>query len=154
MHFLVMILKRSSKERREPITTLPMLSGKLYVINSPDLIQSALRNNDISFDPFILESSQAMWGLSNNAMASISNKTNLRGGMQIIHSTLGGESLHKLNVSSLNRLISYLNKVEPGQTATVRNAFIWLRDILTDASATALFGDKNPITIDKMHLLW
>ncbi|RGP67299.1 7-alpha-hydroxycholest-4-en-3-one 12-alpha-hydroxylase [Fusarium sporotrichioides] len=142
------------KQRREPIATLPMLNGKLYVINSPDLIQSALRNNDISFVPFILESSQAMWGLSDNAMASISVEANLKGGMQLIHSTLGGESLHKLNGNSLSRFMTYLNRVKPGQTHQVTDTYLWLRDMLTDASATALFGSKNPITVDKMHLVW
>ncbi|GKU04415.1 7-alpha-hydroxycholest-4-en-3-one 12-alpha-hydroxylase [Fusarium langsethiae] len=142
------------KQRREAIATLPMLNGKLYVINSPDLIQAALRNNDISFTPFILESSKAMWGLSDNVMASISIEANLKGGMQLIHSTLGGESLHKLNGNSLSRFMTYLNRVEPGQTKQVAHTYLWLRDMLTDASATALFGSKNPITVDKMHLVW
>ncbi|PTD02181.1 25-hydroxycholesterol 7-alpha-hydroxylase [Fusarium culmorum] len=142
------------KERKEPIVTLPMLNGKLYVINSPDLIQAALRNNDISFTPFILESSKAMWGLSENAMASISDLANLKGGMQIIHSTLGGESLHKLNISSLSRFMTYLNRVKPGENIGIADTYIWLRDMLTDASATAVYGPKNPITVDKMHLVW
>ncbi|UZP37012.1 hypothetical protein NXS19_004828 [Fusarium pseudograminearum] len=142
------------KERKEPIVTLPMLNGKLYVINSPDLIQAALRNNDISFTPFILESSKAMWGLSDNAMASISDLANLKGGMQIIHSTLGGESLHKLNISSLSKFMTYLNRVKAGGTLGIADTYTWLRDMLTDASATAVYGPKNPITVDKMHLVW
>ncbi|RGP61326.1 7-alpha-hydroxycholest-4-en-3-one 12-alpha-hydroxylase [Fusarium longipes] len=142
------------KDRAEPIATLPMLNGKLYVINSPDLIHSALRNNEISFGPFILETSKAMWGLSDNAMASISVEANLKGGMQLIHSTLGGESLHKLNVNSLSRFMTYLNRIRPDETHVVDDTYIWLRDMLTDASATALFGAKNPITVDKMNLVW
>ncbi|QPC69441.1 hypothetical protein HYE68_000193 [Fusarium pseudograminearum] len=126
------------KQRKEPIVTLPMLNGKLYVINSPDLIHAALRNNDISFTPFILESSKAMWGLSDNAMASISDLTNLKGGMQIIHSTLGGESLHKLNISSLSKFMTYLNRVKAGGTLGIADTYTWLRDMLTDASATAV----------------
>ncbi|KAL3600141.1 hypothetical protein FPOAC2_04372 [Fusarium poae] len=142
------------KGHKEPIATIPILNGKLYVINSPDLIQSALRNNDISFTPFILESSKAMWGLSDNAMASISVEANLKGGMQLIHSTLGGESLHKLNGNSLSRFMTYLNRVKPREMHEVADTYIWLRDMLTDASATAVFGSKNPITADKMHLVW
>jgi hypothetical protein len=95
-----------------------------------------------------------MWGLSDNAMASISVEANLKGGMQLIHSTLGGENLHKLNVSSLSRFMTYLNRIKPGETHQVTNTYTWLRDMLTDASATALFGVKNPITVDKMHLVW
>ncbi|RKL04783.1 hypothetical protein BFJ71_g3564 [Fusarium oxysporum] len=145
---------RLFKERRMPICTLPMLNGKVYIINSPDLIQSALKNNDISFDPFLVEFSKAMWGLSQNAGDLISDKEYLKTGLSIIQSTLMGEPLHRLNLSALTRLMTYLNPIRPGEELDAPDAFIWLRDILTDATATALFGAKNPLTVDKAHLMW
>ncbi|KAM5374561.1 hypothetical protein ACJA88_008026 [Fusarium oxysporum] len=145
---------RLFKERRMPICTLPMLNGKVYIINSPDLIQSALKNNDISFDPFLVEFSKAMWGLSQNAGDLISDKEYLKTGLSIIQSTLMGEPLHRLNLSALTRLMTYLNPIRPGEELDAPDVFIWLRDILTDATATALFGAKNPLTVDKAHLMW
>ncbi|KAK2673854.1 Cytochrome P450 superfamily [Fusarium oxysporum f. sp. vasinfectum] len=144
---------RLFKERRMPICTLPMLNGKVYIINSPDLIQSALKNNDISFDPFLVEFSKAMWGLSQNAGDLISDKEYLKTGLSIIQSTLMGEPLHRLNLSALTRLMTYLNPIKPGGALEAPDVFIWLRDILTDATATALFGVKNPLTVGKAHLM-
>ncbi|KAF9777145.1 hypothetical protein IL306_004571 [Fusarium sp. DS 682] len=145
---------RLFKDRKVPICTLPMLNGKVYVINSPDLIQSALKNNDISFDPFLIGFSKALWGLSQNAADSIADKANLKGGLTIIHSTLMGEPLHRLNLNALTRLMTYVNPIRPGEALDVPDVYIWLRDILTDATMTALFGKKNPLTVDKAHYLW
>ncbi|KAF4441573.1 7-alpha-hydroxycholest-4-en-3-one 12-alpha-hydroxylase [Fusarium austroafricanum] len=142
---------RLFKEHRLPICTLPMLNGKIYVINSPDLIQAALRNNDISFDPFLIEFSKAMWGLSKNAVGLISNDDYLKEGLSLIHSSLTGEPLYELNISALTCLMSYLNRI---QVLRKPDVFDWLRDILTDASATALFGEKNTLTVEHSHLLW
>ncbi|KAM0248909.1 hypothetical protein ACHAP5_003116 [Fusarium lateritium] len=145
---------RLFKERPLPICTLPMLNGKLYVINSPDLIQSALRNNDISFDPFILEFSVSMWGISKHAAKCIEDGENMMGGLSVIHTNVMGEPLHRLNLSSLTRLTTYLNRIQPRENIHVPDISVWLRDILTDATATALFGEKNPLTLENSELLW
>lgn len=49
------LYRRLYRDNSLPICTLPMLNGKLYVINSPNLISSAMRSKDLSFDPFVLE---------------------------------------------------------------------------------------------------
>ncbi|KAG5664970.1 hypothetical protein KAF25_008704 [Fusarium avenaceum] len=145
---------RLFKERPLPISTLPVLNGKLYVINSPDLIHSALRNNDISFDPFLLEFSVSMWGISKNAAKCIENRENMNGGLNIIHANTMGEPVHRLNIGSLTRLMSYINRIKPQENFDVPDVSIWLRDVLTDATATALYGEENPLTMEKSELLW
>ncbi|KAF5676132.1 7-alpha-hydroxycholest-4-en-3-one 12-alpha-hydroxylase [Fusarium heterosporum] len=145
---------RLFKDSQMPICTLPVLNGKLYVINAPDLIQSALRNNDISFDPFLVEFSVGMWGLSENAANCIKDETNLKGGLTIIHTTLMGEPLYRLTLNSLRALMAHLNRIEPHETLNIPDVFMWLRDIVTQTTATALFGEKNPITLDDSELLW
>ncbi|KAF4332089.1 7-alpha-hydroxycholest-4-en-3-one 12-alpha-hydroxylase [Fusarium beomiforme] len=145
---------RLFKNHRMPICTLPMLNGKLYIINSPDLIQSALKNNDISFDPFIIESAKGLWGLSQNSVDHIADEDNKKAGLTIIHSTLMGEPLHRINLSALTRLMTYINPSKTKEALEAPDVFVWLRDILTDATTTALLGEKNPLTADKAHLLW
>ena len=60
-HLIAMARQKSSfyrhlyRERRLPICTLPVLNGKLYVINSPSLISAAMRSKDLSFVPFSVE---------------------------------------------------------------------------------------------------
>jgi hypothetical protein len=131
-----------------------VLNGKLYVINSPDLIQSALRNNDISFDPFLLEFSVSMWGISKNAAKCIEDEENLKGGLSVIHTNITGEPLHRISLSSLARSMTSLNRIQPQENLDVPDISVWLRDVLTDATATALYGEKNPLTLEYSKLLW
>ncbi len=67
---LVLILVRS-KESGLPIATLPMLSGRMYSIWSPDLIHAALRSKALSFEPFMKEFAQPVLGISEDAFAPI-----------------------------------------------------------------------------------
>ncbi|KAK7429792.1 hypothetical protein QQZ08_003637 [Neonectria magnoliae] len=135
-----------------PICTLPMLNGKLYVINSPSLIQSALRNNDISFDPFLTEFSKGMFGQDDRQIAIVDRV--MKEVLDIVHSTLLGEPLHKLNTTTLKLLMKPLNFMQPNASVQVPNAFLWIRDNTTEAITTALFGEKNPITAEHVHHLW
>lgn len=38
-----------------PICTLPTLQGKIYLINSPDLISAAFKARTLGFDPNLLK---------------------------------------------------------------------------------------------------
>lgn len=145
---------RLFNERRMPICTLPMLNGKLYVINSPSLIQAALRNNDISFDPFIVEFSKGIFGQNEKQVEVISRPTVMKELLDIIHSSLLGEPLHRLNVVALEKMMGHINVIQPNSPAAIPDAFIWIRDMMTEATAVALFGKKNPITPEHVHLLW
>ncbi|KAF5019816.1 hypothetical protein F66182_8185 [Fusarium sp. NRRL 66182] len=159
-HIISMIREGASfyvrlfNDGRLPICTLPMLNGKLYIINAPDLIQSALRNNDISFDPFLVEFTKAMWAVSKSAVDLLNDESNLKMGLNIIHSTLLGDPLHRLNAVALTKIMVNLNDIQDKTAVAVPDVFIWLRNIMTDATATALFGDNNPLTMEHTHLLW
>lgn len=137
-----------------PICTLPMLNGKLYVINSPSLIQAALRNNDISFDPFIIEFSKTMFGQNEKQIEILSRPAVMKELLGLIHSSLLGEPLHRLNVVALEKLMGHINLIQPKGSVDITDAFIWIRDMMTEATAVALFGEKNPITTEHAHLLW
>jgi len=54
---------KKSQKHRLPICTLPMLNGKMYLINSPGLIAAGMRNRDLSFDPFSLEFAEGLLGI-------------------------------------------------------------------------------------------
>ncbi|KAJ4254534.1 hypothetical protein NW762_010133 [Fusarium torreyae] len=95
-----------------------------------------------------------MWGLSDNAINIISVKENTQAGLNIIHGTLLGEPLHKLNVVALSKIMDYLNDIQPKTFVAVPDMFNWIRDIMIDAIATGLFGDMNPLTLEHAHLLW
>ncbi|KAM0335117.1 hypothetical protein ACHAQA_000153 [Verticillium albo-atrum] len=137
-----------------PICTLPMLNGKMYVINSPSLITAALRNNDISFEPFPLELSSGIMGITARHLRIIEPRPIQSELMHAIHSSLTGEPLSDLYVAALETLALTLNRIKPGTTLAVPDSFLWLRKLMTLATMTALFGEKNPIMPEHVDLLW
>jgi len=66
-----MPLRLTSAKHTVPIATLPMVNGKMYMINSPALVQSAYRAKNLSSDPFMIEFAQATLGVSDEAMKSV-----------------------------------------------------------------------------------
>lgn len=78
----------------------------------------------------------------------------MNGGLDIIHANTMGEPVHRLNLGSLTRLMSYLNRIKPQENFDVPDVSIWLRDMVTDATATALYGEQNPLTMENSELLW
>jgi hypothetical protein len=133
---------------------LPVLNGKLYIINSPDLIQSAMRNNDISFDPFLIEFSKGMSGLNKRQVEIVARDEVMKDLLDTIHSALRGEPLNRLNIAALTRLMGMLNSIQPTSPLVVSDAFLFIRDHATEATMAALFGEMNPFTAEHLHLLW
>lgn len=120
-----------SDESFLPICTLPMLHGKMYIINSPDLIISAMKNQQISFDPFLLEFSQGTLGLHENTMRVISNKEVIDELLFTIHNTLMGEPLYKMNVVALTNLMENLNNKT---TIEVSDTYDWMWKVIDGSS--------------------
>jgi hypothetical protein len=131
-----------------------MLGGKLYVINSPALISSAMRNADLSFEPFRTEFSQGTFGINDKCVDIISRKELIKEMVDVVHAKLTGPALSQLSLTALERLMQPLNGVKPGAPLLVPDSFLFMRDHMTEASTRALFGTKNPITAEHVHLLW
>ena len=127
-----------------------MLHGKIYVINSPDLISSALRNSDISFDPFLIEFSEGLFGLNKRSIEVIAQKSVIDELIDTIHTSLMGEPLYKMNVVALTELMKTVNRIE---TIDIPETYPWIWDLMGNATMLALFGSKNPITLEHMHLV-
>ncbi|KAJ4171643.1 hypothetical protein NW754_013414 [Fusarium falciforme] len=51
-------------------------------------------------------------------------------------------------------MMGHINVIQPDESVTIPDAFLWIRDMMTEATAVALFGEKNPITPEHVHLLW
>ncbi|RSL50929.1 hypothetical protein CEP54_011692 [Fusarium duplospermum] len=157
-HVIDMIRERSSwyiriyNENTLPICTLPMLHGKMYVINSPDLITAAMKNGDISFDPFLLEVPVGLFGLSKKISNIIEQRHVIDGLLNVIHYTLMGDHLSRMNITALTNMMQTLNDVGPNP-AEVSDAYEWSWDVLGNATMVAIFGEKNPLTPEHLHLI-
>ncbi|KAH6716877.1 cytochrome P450 [Leptodontidium sp. 2 PMI_412] len=138
-----------------PIATLPMINGKLYIITSPGLIQSAFRNKNLSFDPFMIDFAQKMLALSEEVMVPIRDKPDFIPGMvKEIHSSMLGEHLHKMNKDALNNVALTINGL--ADTFKPDSLFLWIRETLTMATCNTLLGSHNPLKDDMglVDALW
>jgi hypothetical protein len=127
-----------------------MINSKLYVITDPALVQSAFRNKHLSFEPFMVEFSQRMLGISDETMGPIKNipadekaPSFLREFVREIHAAMMGEHLHKMNACALNQVASTLNSLDVVKSESL---FLWLRQMLSLATCNALMGDHSPFT--------
>jgi hypothetical protein len=134
--------------------TLPILNGKLYVINSPALVQAAMRTPEISFDPFLIEFTEGMLGLNKRQSGVVNNEDCMAALLHIIHTTLMGSPMHKVNVNSLGHLASVLNSTPRERSTQIANSFLWLRNHIVTATGVGLYGKHNPLTGNAIDLLW
>lgn len=129
-----------------------MLHGKMYIINAPDLIAAAMKNSDISFDPLLLEIPVGLFGLSKRMSDIINQRHVVDSLLNVIHYTLMGDHLSRMNISALSKMMQTLNEVGSDPTA-LPDAYDWLWDVLGNATMVAIFGEKNPLTPEHLHLI-
>ncbi|KAJ3544468.1 hypothetical protein NM208_g3026 [Fusarium decemcellulare] len=153
-HIIGMIRERTScNESSMPICTLPMLHGKMYVINSPDLISAAMKNTHISFNAFLKEVPVGLLGLDQRLADIASDQRVIDSLIHVIHSTLTGEPLYRMNVQVLSAIMGKFNGIPLGTGAEVDDTYEWIWDIMFPAGMHALFGEKNPFTSEHKHLI-
>jgi hypothetical protein len=127
-----------------------MLGGKLYVINSPALVQSAFRSRNLSFVPFMVEFSQRVLGLSDKVMEPFRAAPNsekeppmITEIVQAIHAAMQPKYLHTMNAKALEYVADALHSV-PDNGMDIANLYLWLRELITIATTEALYGSENP----------
>ncbi|KAM4064978.1 cytochrome p450 [Hirsutella rhossiliensis] len=138
------------KKTGAPIATLPMLGGKTYAIWDPALVQSALRQKTLSFEPFAVDFLQTMLGMKEESYNRFREKPEIVVEFfDALHVTVRGEPLHRMNANALNFISSRLDAMKGDGEVRVDNFFLWLREIMTLATTTALLGKKNPLLHDR-----
>lgn len=136
------------------------MNSKLYAITEPLLAQSAFRSKNLSFEPFMVEFSQRMCGVSDATMEPIKYRPQdekepylLGDFVKEIHTAMMGENLHRMNTNALNDVAGTLNKVDAIQPDSL---YIWIRTMLTLATCNALMGSHSPFKTDPslVDALW
>ncbi|PHH86722.1 hypothetical protein CDD83_9832 [Cordyceps sp. RAO-2017] len=137
------------KKTKAPIATLPMLGGKTYAIWDPALVQSALRQKTLSFEPFAVDFLQTMLGMKEESYNRFREKPEIVVEFfDALHVTVRGEPLHRMNANALNYISSRLDGMKGDGKIAVDNFYLWLRELMTLATTTALLGRKNPLLHD------
>ena len=135
-----------------------MLSGKVYVVTSPELVNSVNRNSKVlAFNPFIAQLGKRITGHDDATGLIIQHNLNGENGpgyVTEIHdgtvAALGDtNSVEKITSSMLQELMPYLDRLEPGIDFDL---FLWLRRTVTRCTTTAIYGSRNPLTRDAEKL--
>jgi hypothetical protein len=137
-----------------------MLAGKTYLITSPALVQSAFRNKSLSFEPFMVDFAQRMLGISDEGMmpfraAAVDGQpTFMDGVIKAIHTSMMGDHLLKMNADALRLMAVSINQI--GESKELDSLYLWLRQVLSMATCTALLGSHNPMIEDPslVDALW
>jgi len=139
-----------SKRNPKPAYTLPVLDKKIYLITSPSLLQSIFRSKDLSFEPFMLEFSQRLLGVSDKVMEPTRRQQQdpkapsfVQQVIKEICVSLSGQALVDMDLCTLNGFASMLNGIN--ETFSVDALYFWLRSTLTLATTNTLFGSHNPM---------
>lgn len=137
-----------------PICTLPMLHGQVYVINSPSLIAAAMRNRNLSFDPFSLEFAESAMGMTRQHVEIFSREGVMDEVNNVIHASLTGDNVYQMNRRALADVADVLNDIKPESSLDVPDVFEWLRNLMSLATMTALYGKNNPMGKEGIEQIW
>ncbi|KAK2043622.1 cytochrome P450 [Colletotrichum somersetense] len=161
-HLLGMIWHQSGyfktlEKQNMAIATLSILNGKLYGIWDPTLVQAVFRNRNLSFEPFAVEFAQRELGFSNAILKTVQESTLVPDFFEGIHQSMAADNLHRMNANALAYVSDALDDVCKGSEAyEATNLFAWMRDLMTMATAEALYGPHNPLRKDAslMEDIW
>ncbi|PKS08401.1 hypothetical protein jhhlp_005345 [Lomentospora prolificans] len=145
---------RLYREKKLPICTLPMLNGSLYVINEPRLIAAAMRNQNLSFEPFSVEFAAPTLGMSKRHIEIYSQPGTMDKFAQVIHNSMVGDNLTSMNTVALGEIAKYLNMVSSEKGLALESGFEWLRELMALVTLRTLFGRENPLGKEALPDLW
>lgn len=171
---LVLINTYSAKCQSWPAFTLRIFSSRVYVICDPCLIQAAYRNaKAFDFGSFVVESSERLFNISQEGMKIVRGETapgydpngpflNGNNGDSflnedhriMVEALSPGPALVDLNRAVLDRMAGSLNGISANGEKV--GLYRWMRDIITTASAEAIYGPQNPFSADQglVDALW
>ncbi len=148
------LLTLNSHDLTTPIATLPVVTGKIYLITSPALAREAFRSCNLAFEPLSIEPGSRIFRFSKGAIDS-STRTDQRctatpsAREQLnfaLHDGLTRSNFQKLILASLNRFSFAINGM--GQVTELESLYGWIRKTIALATSRALFGAEDPLNKD------
>lgn len=132
---------------------LPWSKGALYVVYKPTLVQAALKARSLSFEPYVSTFIARMTSCSARTMEIFDGPEFHPAWLKIIYSTMTGTELLRVNRTALGVELGVLNDTVPTTdgkggpgTLDVPDLYAWVKNLMSTATTTALFGDGNPWT--------
>ena len=131
-----------------------MLSGKVYIVTSPDLVNAVNRNSKkIAFNPFVAMLGKRITGHDEDTSRIVQHNLNGEHGRgyvidvhdRIVSSLAPGKDLQQTTKAMLSHLPTYFDALGPDAEL---NLFEWTRYTVTMCSTRALYGSDNPFDRD------
>ena len=129
-----------------------MPGGKMYVVNTPELISAVQRNpKSLQFAPFASKSHRNLFGTSREAEKIVLNNIDLADGawglwhdaITGVHKSLApGEGLDLMNRTMIENVTNTMNQLTSPMPKIHLHS--WLRHELAYATTEAVYGPENP----------
>jgi hypothetical protein len=158
------LIQKCSGETDFPVFTLKVLNWRTYIIRSPDLVEAVLRNpRSFTFPLGVLFSKRSLAGTERvlDVLEFVPTAKSESSCTQDVHAALYGpmgqdEVKAGMNARLLGNLAEYLNKLGGEGEGDKIELFGWVKDVITKATAGALYGPSNPIATDSslVDSLW
>ncbi|KAL8674087.1 MAG: hypothetical protein Q9168_001482 [Polycauliona sp. 1 TL-2023] len=167
-HLIGLILRKNEyyvhlrRKHSLPIYTLPMVTSKLYVVNSVDLISSIQRLPKIlAFAPLEAKFATIMCASSREGNEIIANNLNCEGGdwgySHDLHKSMNsalapGAGLDGMNRIMIQNIARSLDKLKPRESQIMEIKLgEWSRHEITMATTNSVYGECNPFTDPKIE---
>lgn len=128
-----------------------MASGKVYIVSSPSLAQAVFRSKTLSFAPFAVEFVSRLDGLSAHAKQVYAQGLHTTV-MDLFAVTMSGLPRKRMAANALQEVTNLLpnrasevNYAQDGKAVRVpvNDLWIWIRDIMTMATTSAMLGKTH-----------
>ena len=119
----------------------------MYAIYDAALIQSAYRNKNLSFVPFVIEFAQRELGYDDRCDKIVRESGIMDEFFGVIRDAMSQSNTQKMSANALVNIGDQLGNLgmSGGEWLDVPNVWIWARDFMTKATTHALYGPEDPL---------
>lgn len=157
-----LISMMNSAKCKHPIYTLNMLTGKVYIVTSPNLVSAVNRNSkSLAFNPFIAQLGKRITGHDETTSQIVQRNLNGEQGSGyvievhdgLVAALAPGVHLDNMVERMLQKASSYLDELDRSDEIDL---FVWMRRMVTMCSTAAIYGPENPFDKDSEYsdLFW
>ena len=140
-----------------PIYALPVLTGRLYMVTSPEWAQAIHRaHKTMQFNELIAPAMKSLFALDEPSMEIVNTNKNGEDGtwesiLLEIHDMLfsvlaPGPDLDSVNHGILSKLMPDVNQLAKGGSTSTTKLWYWLRHRLSIAGVETIWGPRSPFS--------
>lgn len=145
--------------RQLQAATLSIFGHKVYVIFSPSLAQAALRNRDLSFEPFVVLASHALANLEGRSLELLRDGTISRAFFHTLPTVVAAEPMSRMAATGLLSMTGEIDRLcheihlSVDKQVEIPDLFGYLKRTMTLAVTDALYGLKDNVFRQDLTLI-